>query len=183
MSENLPEAVPTEDVALADDPYDLMLDRGRARLRRRMSTMNPVAFSGDEEMQRLYEDVLAQMLLEAEAVPGFGTMQDLAIEAYAFLWVRHKVVMSRTVNDPDLGEILDFETYEKLIQRFTQLFQHIGKSRNEAAAEEGFKREFIQQVLRLVENALVDEVADRNVQIAVRANLVRRLRGLIESGA
>lgn len=157
---------------------DLSLDSGRDRVRRRLAMTNPNAFNTPED-QRRYEDVLAQMLLEAEAVPGFGTMQDLAIEVYAFLWSRHQAVWNRQ-DDPQLGRSpVAFEDYEKLVGRLQGLFGQITKARTEAALEDTWKRDFINAVFHGVEDSLTGIVDDPEMRTAILQALLVRMRSVL----
>lgn len=148
-----------------------LVDPSRSRLRRRMAVVNDRAFENQPEVKELYENVLAQMLMEAEVIPGFGTLQDTAIELYAYCWASHKGYAA--MNDP-----LPAMAYEKLVGRMLQALKTITGARNEASAEEQFKRQFAQQVMKAVQKALADTVPD-DVAVRIQQAVIHELRDLV----
>lgn len=172
-AELVDEAV-SEEIDLPTSAAFDMMDPERSRLRRRMAVVSERAFEGQPHIRQLYEDTLAQMLLESEVIPGFGTLQDTALELYAYCWATHKSYAGAA--DP-----LPASAYEKLVGRILRAVDVITKVRADASAEEHFKRQFAQKVVESLMRVVDRVVDDKALSNRIQREAITELRKLVES--
>lgn len=143
-------------------------DHARRRLRERLYSTNPTAFN-NPEIRQFYVDFFEAMCTELEGVPGYGIAMEAIAERYSFLLAQMKAF--------DVQETpLDPLHYEKLIQRFTMLFDRLLKGRDERSADESFKRQFMGSLINSVVEAIETAVPDRDEALRIQAAIASHLR-------
>lgn len=167
-------------------PADIFTTDTTQRLRRRLAVVHPEAFGtgpGASDVQAYYEDALANALMEAEQVPGVGTMQDMAIEAYIYLMAQHKAHAMGAQGYSEAFGVTGPADYEKLIMRAERLYDTVTKVRSDRTAEETFKRGFVNTIMRHVTAVLEHHINDPDKVVAIQQDLIEQLRGAVTDEA
>lgn len=140
----------------------------------RLSVVGSQSFGGSAELQALYTDVFAQLVAEAETVPGYGTSMAMLIERYAFVWV--------TQRQADLDEVpLNPRDYDQLILRFRQLWDGMLKARDDRQADAQFRHSFISSVMRVI-TEVTDELLEPEQARLLNERLVRGMAAIEVQG-
>lgn len=139
-------------------------------LAERMSRVGTNAFDHQPELAVLYQDVFAELLAEAETVPGYGTAMAMLLERYAFVWTTQRAadLMDTPLNARD---------YDQLILRFRQLWDGVLRARDDRQADAQFKHAFINAVMRVLSEVLEDAVGTEQAT-NIQARMVDRLRAI-----
>lgn len=147
----------------------------RTELVRRIATTNDADNAElDPASRQLYLDVYAQMVAEAEQVPGFGTGMTLMLERTAYLWAAQKAMEMRE-------EPIEAQHYERLVQRFRQLWETTLKTRDDRQADEAFKRQFASAVVGAVGHVLETELP-REQADAIQARILLTVQQMVAEG-
>lgn len=168
---------------MTDEPDEVEpatgLDIARAlapamRLSDRMARVRTDAFDHQPELAVLYQDIFAELLAEAETVPGYGTAMAMLLERYAFVWTTQRAadLMDTPLNARD---------YDQLILRFRQLWDGVLRARDDRQADAQFKHAFINAVMRVLTEVLDDELG-HEVALDINEKLVARMRAIDVQG-
>lgn len=163
-----PSALP--EVIQRDDVLEMEAFEGRDRMHRSMLLHKTEHFHDQPAIGRLYEDIFANLVLEASAIPGFGLAQEMLLERIAYIWASQKRL-------DNLDEPVSAAQYEKLLGRYTQLLNALFRSRSEKHAEEIFMRNFVGSVVRAVKHAIEQTIPDQpDLALSIQRRVVEVLR-------
>lgn len=145
------------------------LEDGRS-LTDRMARTHAAMFDGNATVQALYLDLYAELIAEAETVPGYGTAMAMLLERFAFLWAAQKA------NDL-LDTPLNPRDYETLLLRFRQLWDGLLRARDDRQADAQFKASFVTACMSVISDVCT-ELLDPETALALQQRMVQRMRAI-----